>query len=176
MARRLPGLAVVSVVVGFVSGMAVLIAPPAQAMHPAESGLAQALKTADEDYTRAMNIGYAATEAEDYQTALINFRRALKARPGDAYAIAAIRNVESYIARIRAEEARKKEIANLQALLALATSQKDWACAAATVDRLVTLMTPDSLDQATLVAYRGQLTGLMDDRANLENWSTVCPG
>jgi hypothetical protein len=44
-----------------------------------------------------MRIGYAATQQRDYQTALINFRRALNARPGDAYATQAIRNVESYI-------------------------------------------------------------------------------
>ncbi|MEM9008701.1 MAG: hypothetical protein AAGE59_34975, partial [Cyanobacteria bacterium P01_F01_bin.86] len=36
-------------------------------------------------YTDAMLIGYAAAEAGDYQTALINFQRALEARPGDKY-------------------------------------------------------------------------------------------
>ena len=52
-------------------------------------------------YTQYMNAGYAATQQRDYQTALINFRRALNARPGDAYATQAIRNVESYIQRTR---------------------------------------------------------------------------
>jgi hypothetical protein len=46
-----------------------------------------------------MRIGYSATDNNDYQTALINFRRALKARPNDAYAAQAIRNVSTYIQR-----------------------------------------------------------------------------
>jgi Flp pilus assembly protein TadD len=46
-----------------------------------------------------MRIGYAATQRGDYQTALINFRRALQARPNDSYATQAIRNVETYIQR-----------------------------------------------------------------------------
>lgn len=50
-------------------------------------------------YDRHMRIGYAATDNQDYQTALINFRRALKARPNDAYASQAIRNVRTYIKR-----------------------------------------------------------------------------
>jgi tetratricopeptide (TPR) repeat protein len=49
-------------------------------------------------YDRDMRIGYHATRKRDYQTALINFRRALQQRPGDAYATQAIRNVTSYIA------------------------------------------------------------------------------
>jgi hypothetical protein len=52
-------------------------------------------------YTRYMNIGYAATQKRDYQTALINFRRALNERPGDSYATRAISNVQSYIQRSR---------------------------------------------------------------------------
>ena len=48
-------------------------------------------------YDRHMRIGYAATDNQDYQTALINFRRALKARPNDRYADQAIRNVSTYI-------------------------------------------------------------------------------
>lgn len=50
-------------------------------------------------YDRYMRIGYSATDNKDYQTALINFRRALKARPNDAYAAQAIRNVSTYIQR-----------------------------------------------------------------------------
>ncbi|NES71807.1 MAG: tetratricopeptide repeat protein [Okeania sp. SIO2D1] len=54
--------------------------------------------TADESsYDRYMRIGYDATEQGDYQTALINFRRALAERPGDSYATQAIRNVKTYI-------------------------------------------------------------------------------
>ncbi|MEC4987870.1 MAG: hypothetical protein SAJ37_03900 [Oscillatoria sp. PMC 1068.18] len=52
---------------------------------------------AETDYDRYMRIGYAATKQEDYQTALINFRRALAQRPQDPYAIQAIRNVSTYI-------------------------------------------------------------------------------
>jgi hypothetical protein len=48
-----------------------------------------------------MRLGYAATQQRDYQTALINFRRALNARPGDSYATRAIRNVEGYLQRSR---------------------------------------------------------------------------
>lgn len=50
-------------------------------------------------YDRHMRIGYSATDNNDYQTALINFRRALKARPNDPYATQAIRNVRTYITR-----------------------------------------------------------------------------
>jgi len=52
-------------------------------------------------YNRYMRIGYAATQKRDYQTALINFRRALNERPGDSYATRAISNVQSYIQRSR---------------------------------------------------------------------------
>ncbi|HAG83418.1 MAG TPA: hypothetical protein DCL61_20295, partial [Cyanobacteria bacterium UBA12227] len=50
-------------------------------------------------FTQYMNVGYAATDQRDYQTALINFRRALNERPGNPYAVRAIQNVESYIQR-----------------------------------------------------------------------------
>ncbi len=50
-------------------------------------------------YERHMRIGYAATDNQDYQTALINFRRALNARPKDPYAAQALRNVRTYINR-----------------------------------------------------------------------------
>ncbi|MEB3308664.1 MAG: tetratricopeptide repeat protein [Snowella sp.] len=51
----------------------------------------------ESDYDRYMRIGYDATEREDYQTALINFQRALKERPNDYYAIQAVRNIQTYI-------------------------------------------------------------------------------
>jgi hypothetical protein len=51
------------------------------------------------NYSRYMRIGYTATQQRDYQTALINFRRALEERPGDTYASRAIQNVEGYIRR-----------------------------------------------------------------------------
>ena len=50
-------------------------------------------------YERQMRIGYSATDKKDFQTALINFRRALKTRPNDPYATQAIRNVSTYIER-----------------------------------------------------------------------------
>lgn len=51
------------------------------------------------DYDRYMRIGYEATEKGNYQTALINFRRALEQRSDDPYALQAIRNVQTYIER-----------------------------------------------------------------------------
>jgi tetratricopeptide (TPR) repeat protein len=53
------------------------------------------------DYERYMNIGYTATRRRDYQTALINFRRALSVRPNDRYANQAIRNVTTYLQAAR---------------------------------------------------------------------------
>lgn len=53
----------------------------------------------ESNYDRYMRIGYDATERGDYQTALINFRRALEERPQDDYAVQAIRNVQTYIER-----------------------------------------------------------------------------
>ena len=132
--------------------------------------------TSAEMYEQAMRIGYAATEQQDYQTALINFRRALEARPGDRYATAAIGNVESYIERIRAEAARKREIQTLQTQLNEAATEQDWVCATAIVDRLITLVPTNSIERGRLVAYRGQLSGLLDARTDSDNWSTVCPG
>jgi hypothetical protein len=46
-------------------------------------------------YSRYMRIGYAASRGRDYQTALINFRRALSERPGDRYASEAANNMEA---------------------------------------------------------------------------------
>ena len=127
-------------------------------------------------YTNAMLAAYGAAERQDYHTALINFRRALAARPGDRYATAGIRNMETYIARDRREVAKRSEIAQRQATLAEAVAASDWACAAASIDRLVVLIPPDSADRARLVAYRGEITGFIQARNNLDQWSTVCPG
>lgn len=49
------------------------------------------------DYRQSMLIGYAAFEQKDYQTALINFKRAAQARPGDTYAVKAIQNTEAVL-------------------------------------------------------------------------------
>jgi tetratricopeptide (TPR) repeat protein len=133
-------------------------------------------QAAAQRYTQAMLVGYAAADQGDYHTALINFRRALKTRPGDRYARAAIRNMETYIAQERAEAAKRAEIDRLEGTLARAVAANDWACAAASVDRLVELVPPTSTDRARLVAYRGELTGLIQSRDNLDQWSTICPG
>ncbi len=53
------------------------------------------------DYDRFMRIGYEASANRDYQTALINFQRALNERPNDPYAAQAVLNVSTYIERER---------------------------------------------------------------------------
>jgi hypothetical protein len=52
-------------------------------------------------YNQFMLQGYAATAKRSYPLALSWFQKALKERPGDKYAIAAIRNVEGYVKRDR---------------------------------------------------------------------------
>jgi len=132
--------------------------------------------TAADRYTQAMLIGYAAEEQGDYQTALINFRRALSERPGDSYALRAIANVESYLAAERRELARQQRLATLRQRVDTAVTAQDWACAAATVDEMITLVPPNSLERSRLVTYRGELSSLLDARTNIEQWSSVCPG
>ncbi len=141
--------------------------------HQATTRLKQ---TRAQTYRTAMLSAYSAAERKDYHTALINFRRALAARPGDRYATAGIRNMETYITQARAEAAKQAEIIQRQATLAAAVEASDWACAAASVDRLVVLIPPDSADRARLIAYRGEITGFIQARTNLDQWSTVCPG
>ena len=130
----------------------------------------------DAAYTQAMLIGYAATEQGDYQTALINFQRALEARPGDRYALTAIDNVESYLAQQRRELARQQRLAALRGRVDAAVSAQDWACAAATIDEMITLVPQNSLERSRLIAYRGELSSLLDARENIDQWSAVCPG
>ena len=48
-------------------------------------------------YSQHMKIGNNAIQKQDYQSALINFKRALTIRPGDSAALNAIRNVEGKI-------------------------------------------------------------------------------
>ncbi|MGB3135221.1 MAG: hypothetical protein WBB18_00330 [Nodosilinea sp.] len=151
----------------------VLAKVPAPAASQDIFGLKQ---SRSQSYRNAMLAGYSAVEREDYHTALINFRRALAARPGDRYAVRGIRNMETYIARERAEAAKLAEIEQRQEILAEAVAASDWACAAASVDRLVVLIPPDSTDRTRLIAYRGELTGFIEARTNLDQWSTVCPG
>ncbi len=52
---------------------------PIQAQAQAPVQIAQA----SANYNKYMRLGYAATARRDYRSALVNFRRALSARPGD---------------------------------------------------------------------------------------------
>ncbi len=149
---------------------------PATPAAPATGAPTSPPNPGNDDYTRAMLIGYAAADQRDYQTALINFRRALAARPGDRYALAAIANMEAYIDQARQAEIRRQRAIDLQATLAVAVEIRDWACAAASVDELITLMPANSLEQARLVTYRGEIAGFMTARDSVEVWSSVCPG
>ncbi|AFY61052.1 DUF928 domain-containing protein [Synechococcus sp. PCC 6312] len=58
-------------------------------------------QTASDGYNGAMQKGYGLTARRDYQSALVNFKKALSLRPGDRYATVAISNVQAYIARDR---------------------------------------------------------------------------
>lgn len=162
--------------------------------HPISLGVAVAQDTPQtqnqqdsdrENYSQYMKVGYAATEQGDYQTALINFQRALKSRPNDRYARAAIRNVQTYINRQRQQEARQRQIEaqiaardklaqELSQRLQQATTNQDWRCAVETIDRLIPLVPADSLKRAELVTYRSRLQGLITSEANINRWSTVC--
>jgi TolA-binding protein len=55
-------------------------------------------KAAKSKYNTWMKIGYSAYNKKDYNTALINFKRALKLRPNDVYAKRAIQNTEKRLA------------------------------------------------------------------------------
>jgi len=166
------GIASLGLITAPIPGLAQTPSPQA-----ADASVGIRLSKADsQDYTRAMLIGYATAEQGDYHTALINFRRALSARPGDPYALAAIDNMQDYIAQERAAAQKEAEIARLQDVLSRAVQSSDWACAATSVDRLVQLVPPDSVDRDRLIAYRGEIGGLIASRANLDQWSTICLG
>ncbi|MBD1826066.1 tetratricopeptide repeat protein [Microcoleus vaginatus GB1-A2] len=49
------------------------------------------------DFKQSMKLGYTYYGQGDYQTALINFNRALQIRPGDAYVVKAVYNTKSAI-------------------------------------------------------------------------------
>jgi len=53
----------------------------------------------DAQYEQAMEQGYDATEARNYEDALQHFQMALSYRPGDYYATQALRNVTTYLNR-----------------------------------------------------------------------------
>ncbi|MCY7332959.1 MAG: hypothetical protein LH649_09940 [Pseudanabaena sp. CAN_BIN31] len=54
--------------------------------------------TSSNEYNKYMKIAYNAYNKEDYNTALINFKRALIARPNDVYATKAIQSTENRLA------------------------------------------------------------------------------
>ncbi|MEM9908695.1 MAG: hypothetical protein AAF921_27160 [Cyanobacteria bacterium P01_D01_bin.44] len=127
----------------------------------------------EDEFLRVMNLGYAYAQQFDYNTALINFRRALELQPGNPYAEVAVQNMEYFIERDR-NAARQRQIDSLEARLAQSAEAKDWVCAAGTVDELVAYTEPESLNRERLVGYRGELTGLLDSRTDFESWSTIC--
>ncbi|MEG3879705.1 tetratricopeptide repeat protein [Microcoleus sp. herbarium7] len=55
------------------------------------------------NFKQLMKLGYAYYGQGDYQTALINFNRALQVRPGDAYAVKAIDNTKKAIVQAKAK-------------------------------------------------------------------------
>ena len=124
-------------------------------------------------FEQTMNVGYAASRQGDFNTALINFRRALRLRPNNPYAAAAADNMAYYIQYERTAT-RQRAINQLETRLERATAQKDWICAATTLDQLTTYTAPDSLDRERLTGRRGEIGGLLDARTDYENWSTVC--
>ncbi|MFN4065688.1 MAG: DUF928 domain-containing protein [Thermosynechococcus sp.] len=68
---------------------------------PSLPAVAQNPSSQTSEFDRYMQRGYQLTAKRDYQSALVNFRRALSLRPADRYALTAISNVEAYIARDR---------------------------------------------------------------------------
>ncbi len=145
---------------------------PAQTTQPQPTPAARLLASGM-TFQRAMNIGYAASREGDFNTALINFRRALVLRPGHPYASAAADNMAYYIQHERVSE-RQQVIDELQSQLTTATAQKDWVCAATTLDQLTAYTEPNSLNRERLIGQRGEVSGLLDARLDQAHWSTVC--
>ncbi|MEG4235494.1 tetratricopeptide repeat protein [Microcoleus sp. Pol11C3] len=69
---------------------------PASAAPVAEPNSAP-VAAQDSAFKQSMKLGYTYYGQGDYQTALINFNRALQIRPGDAYAVKAVDNTKSAI-------------------------------------------------------------------------------
>jgi hypothetical protein len=72
-----------------------------QSPSPVDSAFPVTISTQKYDFKQSMQLGYAAYKQGEYQTALINFNRALQERPGDAYAVKAINNTKQAIAQSR---------------------------------------------------------------------------
>jgi len=60
---------------------------------------AKTVQNAQSDYDNFMRQGYLATAQRDYETALINFRKALNLRQGNPYATRAINNISNYLSQ-----------------------------------------------------------------------------
>ncbi|MBT9311851.1 tetratricopeptide repeat protein [Leptothoe kymatousa] len=149
---------------GSLLGLAIFLPGPALAQ-------TETPEAAPDAYTQAMNLGYAYSSQFDYQTALINFRRALEERPDDVYALNAIANVEYYIERNRVA-AIQSEVNTLEAQLNKAAAAKDWVCVITTVDELIPYA--EGLERERLTGYRSQLTGVLASQTDIDSWSTVC--
>ena len=150
---------------------AAIAAPPADAPKVAQAKQGQSNQTLT--FEQLMSIGYRASKQGDFNTALINFRRALAMRPGQPYAAAAADNMAYYIRYERMSE-RRRAISQLESRLVRAQTQKDWVCAATTLDQLTAYTQPDSLNRERLIGQRGEVSGLLDARIDSDRWSTVC--
>lgn len=139
-------------------------AAPAPTVQPTHSQLS---------FDQLMNIGYAASSQGDFNTALINFRRALVLQPNQPYAVAAADNMSFYIEHARIV-ARQQVIDQLESRLLRATAASDWVCAATTLDQLTMYTEPNSLNRERLIGQRGEVSGMLDARLNYAAWSTVC--
>ncbi|MEO0646966.1 MAG: hypothetical protein AAFZ17_12535 [Cyanobacteria bacterium J06650_10] len=144
---------------------------PNAAAHDTET--AQTNAAATPTFKQLMDVGYRASAQGDFNTALINFRRALELRPNEPYASAAADNMAYYIEHARVT-ARQWEIDQLETRLANARAQKDWVCAATTIDQLTMYTEPGSLNRERLIGHRGEISGLLDARMDFDAWSTVC--
>lgn len=61
------------------------------------ASVAQAEAQSPCDFKQCMSVGYAAYEQKDYQTALINFERALRQQPNNQYAVNAVNNTKAIL-------------------------------------------------------------------------------
>ena len=150
------------------------VLPLSAVFHPAYAQAANPTQTLDgRTFSQLMDVGYRASAQGDFNTALINFRRALELRPNEPYASAAADNMAFYIEHARMS-ARQWEIDQLETRLANARAQKDWVCAATTIDQLTMYTESGSLNRERLIGHRGEISGLLDARMDFDSWSTVC--
>lgn len=69
--------------------------PPPTVAAPVTNPNSARLPAQNSDFKQSMKLGYIYYGQGDYETALINFNRALHIRPGDAYAVKAVYNTKS---------------------------------------------------------------------------------